>query len=135
MDLYDALTAYTLSLADAEFIHQHVVDAQMAQQADDRTKPIGITFALVGLYLHVEKQFTGRQVQLAHMKLAREKRPWPSFALPANRGAMTVADVMAAPEGARRDAAIHAWAASVWAAYREARPVIEELLRGVRIEV
>ena len=38
---YQALCAYTLGLRDARFIHQHVVDAYMAQHADERTKPIG----------------------------------------------------------------------------------------------
>jgi hypothetical protein len=52
-DAYHALCSYTLARRDAEFIHQHVVDAYMAQRADERTKPIALTFALVGLYLTV----------------------------------------------------------------------------------
>jgi len=65
-EAYDALCAYTLTRGDAAFIHQHVVDAFAAQSADEATKPITLTFALVGLYLHVERQFTGREVQRAH---------------------------------------------------------------------
>jgi uncharacterized protein DUF5946 len=79
---YNELQGYTLGLGDERFIHQHVVDAWMAQHADERTKPIGLTFALVGLYLHVQRGFSGRQVQRAHMFLARRKRTWPSFPLP-----------------------------------------------------
>jgi hypothetical protein len=60
MDLYDQLSLYTLSHADPSFIHQHVVDAFAAQHADDRTKPITLTFALVGLYLHAERGFSGK---------------------------------------------------------------------------
>ncbi len=86
-DLYNELSCYTIAHGDAAFIHQHIVDAFIAQTADESTKPISLTFALVGLYLHVERQFTGRQVQLAHMKLAQD------------RGAITVTDVMAAPAG------------------------------------
>jgi hypothetical protein len=97
-DAYDELCAYTIDHArrDPSFIHQHVVDAYAAQHANDQSKPIGVTFALVGLYLHVEKQFSGRRVQRVHMELARSKRRWPPFTLPHERGAMTAADVMAA---------------------------------------
>jgi hypothetical protein len=123
------LCCYTLTHSDPSFIHQHVVDAFAAQHADEHTKPIKLTFALVGLYLHVEKQFTGRQVQRAHMKLAQQKRLWPSFASPDDRGSISVADVLALPAGAERDKAIHAWCASVWEAYRNCRESVAELLR------
>ena len=129
MNAYHELCAYTLSRGDATFIHQHVVDTYAAQHADAQTKPIALTFALVGLYLHNEKNFSGREVQRAHMKLAQRKQPWPELVLPANRGNMTVADVMAAPEGESRDAAIHAWCAAVWDAFRENEARIAELLR------
>jgi hypothetical protein len=127
-DAYDQVRYYTLSLGDPEFIHQHVVDAFVAQHADENTKPIAITFALVGLFLHVEKGFNGQQVQRAHMELAREKRTWPVFQLPVERGAMTVVEVAAAPAGPERDRAIHEWCVSVWRAYSAARPAIVELL-------
>jgi uncharacterized protein DUF5946 len=132
MTLEDAcseLCCYTLTRGDPTFIHQHVVDAMAAQHADEHTKPIKLTFALAGLYLHIEKQFTGRQVQRTHMKLAQQKRLWPSFALPDDRGSLTVADVLAAPAGAERDQAIHAWCASVWEAYHHCRESLVELLR------
>jgi len=127
------LSAYTLNHGDPAFIHQHVVDAYAAQNASERTKPVAITFALAGLYLHVEKNFTGREVQLAHMKMAKNKRPWPSFSLPEDRGAITVREVLAAPVGERRDAMIEAWAAAVWAAFRDSRDTVAEVLRQCRI--
>jgi hypothetical protein len=127
-DLYQELCCYTLAHGHPSFIHQHVVDAFTAQRATERTKPIALTFALVGLYLHVEKRRTGRQVQLAHMALAKRKQPWPSFALPAERGTITVTKVMAEPPGPTRDAAIHDWCASVWEAYRHHGPAVAELL-------
>jgi hypothetical protein len=122
------LQCYTLGHGGPEFIHQHVVDAWMAQHADERTKPIGLAFALVGLYLHLEKGFSGRQVQLAHMALGRHRKGWPSFPLPATRGAMTATDVMAAPPGPERDRAIGAWCASVWQAYQPSRNAVAALL-------
>jgi len=91
---------YTLSHPDKSyFIHQHVVDAYSAQTADENTKPIGLVFALVGLYLYLEKNYTGRQVQQAHMKLANNKKPWPKIELPKDRGAITVTDVLNAQPG------------------------------------
>ena len=132
-DAYFLVSAYTLALGDPEFIHQHVVDAWAAQHATPDDKPIRTCFALVGLYLHVERQFTGREAQLAHMKLARHREPWPVGALPTDRGAITALDVVAAPEGPARDAMIHAWCESVWSAYTGSRGIIAELLhrRGI----
>ena len=132
-DAYNELCYYTLAHRDPSFIHQYVVDAFAAQYADEQTKPIKLTFALVGLYLHVEKQFSGKLVQRVHMDLAQQKRLWPSFALPNARGALTAADVLAVPTGSERDKAIHAWCASVWEAFCDSRQTVAKLLqkRGI----
>jgi hypothetical protein len=129
IEAYNELCGYTLSLRDPTFIHQHVVDAFAAQHADEQTKPIGITFALVGLYLHLEKQFSGKEVQRAHMTLAKRKHLWPEFDLPHDRGSMTAVDVLAAPPGAERDRAIDAWCTSVWQAFHHNRDRVAVLLR------
>jgi hypothetical protein len=126
---YHQLCAYTLSRGDVEFIHQHVVDAYTAQDAAESTRPIGLTFALVGLYLHVEKGWTGRQVQRAHMSLARRRRAWPTLLLPEDRGPVTAAEVMRAPEGPERDEAIRGWCRSVWESFAENRGAVAEVLR------
>jgi hypothetical protein len=128
-DAYDELQCYSLAHGDPSFIHQHVVDAFTAQHADGTTKPIALTFALIGLYLHVEKQFSGRQVQRVHMDLARHRRIWPTFPLPTSRGSVSAADVMAAPEGLERDQAIDAWCVSVWEAFVESHQSVAGLLR------
>ncbi len=130
---YHALCAYTLAHGGPEFVHQHVVDAHAAQRAGAGTKPITLAFALVGLHLHLERGFTGRQVQRAHMALAREHarrggRAWPAFALPRDRGAVTAADVLAAAPGPERDRAIDAWCTAVWAVYADQRPAVAALL-------
>ena len=132
-DAYHELSAYTLTHGDATFIHQHVVDAWAAQHAVEGGKPIGLTFALVGLYLHLEEGFSGRQVQRAHMEMGRSKREWPTFAMPAERGAITAIDVMAAPEGPERDQAIDDWCRSVWEAFSANRPAVEALLQAYGI--
>ncbi|HWP45859.1 MAG TPA: DUF5946 family protein [Candidatus Limnocylindrales bacterium] len=129
LEAYHELQCYTLAHGDPAFIHQHVVDAWTAQQANEQTKPIALTFALVGLYLHIEKGFSGRQVQRVHMALARSKRNWPSFALPRERGSITVRQVMATPAGPGRDKAIEAWCVSVWDAFRGSHEEVVDLLR------
>jgi hypothetical protein len=126
---FDELCCYTLERRDATFIHQHVVDAFTAQHADERTKPITLVFALVGLYLHVERNFTGKQVQRAHMTLAVRKRQWPPIVLPSSRGTMTAADVLAVPAGPERDKAISDWCRCVWAEFAANRQTLAELLR------
>src|SRR6266542_3200837 len=102
---YHELCAYTLKLSDTSFIHQHVVDAYAAQSASAESRPIGVAFALFGLYLHVELGWTGRQVQLAHMRLARTRKQWPRFTPPPSRATMTALDVLQAAAGPARDAA------------------------------
>ena len=127
-DAYDELAAYTLAHGDPAFIHQHVVDAFAAQYATGDSKPIGVAFALIGLYLHVERGRSGREVQLAHMRLGRRRRQWPAFDLPPTRGEMTIADVLDAPPGPERDRAIDEWCASVWRAWSGSRAGVIALL-------
>jgi Family of unknown function (DUF5946) len=126
---YDELSAYTLTHRDPAFIHQHVVDAFAAQHANAESKPIGIVFALIGLYLCVERAFTGRQVQREHARLARVRRSWPRLEPPADRGRLTIHDVLAAPPGSERDRAISDWCASVWEAWRGSHERIIALYR------
>jgi hypothetical protein len=128
-EAYSELSYYTLAHGDPSFIHQHVVDVFAAQTADEKVKPIKLTFALVGLFLYVEMQFDGRRVQWVHMKLAQEKQPWPAFSMPTMRGEVTVHDVMAARPGLERDEMIRRWCETVWNAYRDNRQVVADLLR------
>jgi hypothetical protein len=130
-EAYDALCCYTLERGDLSFIHQHVVDAFAAQTASETTKPIGVAFALIGLYLHIEKGRSGREVQRAHMALARKKREWPKFPLPFDRGAMTAADVMESAEGPERDRAIDDWCRVVWNAWRDSHAAVAALLESM----
>ncbi len=128
-EAYNELAYYTLSHPDPAFIHQNIVDAFTAQEASQDTKPIAITFALIGLYLAVEKGFTGKEVQLAHMQLAKSRKDWPSFTLPETRGAITVFDVIATPAGKQRDEMIREWCVSVWNAYRDSQQQIRYLVK------
>jgi len=131
IDKFHELTYYTLGHPDRlYFIHQHVVDAYQAQTADEKTKSIAITFSLLGLYLYLEKNYTGRQVQLAHMKLSQNKKAWPKFELPKEMGDITVSDVLKASPGPMRDAVIKDWCASVWKAYQNCHETVASLIRS-----
>jgi hypothetical protein len=128
-DLYNELSYYTLSHPDPAFLHQHIVDAYAAQHAGGSTKPIAIVFGLIGLYLHLERNFTGKQVQRAHMQLVKRRKKWPQLAPPNGRGAITVSAVLAASPGKERDEMIRRWCASVWEAWRDSRDQIRALLK------
>ncbi len=125
--LFDELSFYTLAQPRPPFIHQLAIDAFTLQQADETTRPRALVFALLGLYLVVEHNFTGLQVQQAHMRLARMPKNWPSLPLPRDRGDVKVSDVLGAEPGPGRDAMIHAWCKSVWQAWSDSRTAIVEL--------
>jgi len=128
---FDELSYYTLSHPDAiYFIHQHVVDVFQAQNATVDTKPIGLIFSLVGLYLYLEKKYTGRQVQQAHQQLAQNKKVWPSVELPIQKGEITISDVLRANHGQQRDEMIKKWCNSVWNAYNNSHESISSFVKG-----
>ncbi|MCZ7381786.1 MAG: DUF5946 family protein [Candidatus Methanoperedens sp.] len=126
-EAYNELSYYTLSHGDPSFIHQYIVDAYAAQHADEKSKPITVAFALIGLYLHIEKHYSGKEVQKAHMRLAKKKRQWPVFDLPEHRGNIGVSDVLRAEVGLPRDRAINEWSASVWEAWSESHVKVADL--------
>ena len=129
-DLFNELSFYTLAHPDTTyFIHQHAVDAYTAQQANEFTKPVAIYFALVGLYLYIEKGFSGKMVQLAHMRMAKNKKAWPVFKLPQHQGEITVSDVLAFGEGPERDRKIKQWCISVWESHHASHEIVARLVQ------
>jgi hypothetical protein len=123
-DRYSELAYYTLAHPDPAFIHQHIVDAYTAQHADETTRPIAVVFALIGLYLHLEKNYSGRQVQRAHMQLAKWPNTWPKLPIPTERSEISIEDVLAAGAGPARDAMIDRWCKAVWKSWQESHPAI-----------
>ena len=134
-ELFGELSAYTLSHGDAKFIHQHAVDTWQAQHAVNAKSNIGIAFSLIGLYLALEKGYTGRQVQLAHMELGRTKRQWGDFPISTEHARLTVRDVLNASPGPARDAKLMEWADAVWAiwshAHARTRETCARLLKAI----
>ncbi|UWZ83041.1 DUF5946 family protein [Occallatibacter riparius] len=115
-ELLHELMVCTLTLGDATFVHQHVVDAWAVQHATEDSKPIAVMFGLIGLYLHLERGFNGREVQRAHMQLGTPRRTWSMPELPERRGAIRVDDVLEAVPGLDLQVMIDVWCNSVWEA-------------------
>jgi hypothetical protein len=120
-ELYNELSLYTLAHPDPAFIHQYIVDAYAASHARENTKPITTAFALIGLYLFVERGYTGKQAQNAHKYLADKAigHAWPTFLIPNTKTTITVSDVLATPAGHERDFMIKKWAETVWGLWRD----------------
>jgi hypothetical protein len=125
-ELWHELMACTLTLGDAGFVHQHVVDAYAAQTATEDSKPIAVIFALMGLYLHLDRGFDGRMVQQAHMRLATPRRTWSMPELPEHRGAVRVGDVLEAVPGTEFEVMVDVWCMSVWNCYEHLHGYIAE---------
>ncbi len=125
---YGQLSAYLLSLAEPGFPYQYAADAYAAQHASLHSKPITTVFALIGLYLACDRHYSGRQVQRVHQLLARRKPLWPDLILPIQRGSTTVQDVLRAPPGPPRMAALLTWCGSVWGAWAHERSTVENFL-------
>jgi hypothetical protein len=122
------MTYYTLAHGDPKFIHQHLVDAYAAQHVRQSNSTIGAAFALAGLYLAVERGFTGRQVQKMHMRMAARSKQWPRFVPPEDVGPLTVADVLAVDPGPGRDEKLMEWCASIWSAWSSAHGRVREMV-------
>ena len=116
---YSDLMCYTVAKQDPEFIHQYVVDTYAAQHAGGPTRNIPVAFGLIGLYLAVEKGYTGKQVQLAHMRIAKARKVWPRLEPPRQPAALTVMDVLQAGTDREKDAVIRKWMASVWESWSD----------------
>lgn len=129
-DLYSDLSLYTLQSRDPAFPHQYIVDAYAAEHPEECLRPIRLAFALVGLYLHAEKGFTGRDVQRAHMSMGRSSaKDWPSFDWPDSKGDVSIQDVHAAAPGPERDRLIEEWTKSLWAAWSAEGENREKVIR------
>lgn len=129
--LHGELTGYTVMRGDSDFIHQLLVDTYAAQHASEYSRPIGIAFALIGLYLTYEKGYTGRQVQRLHMLLARRSKQWPTFRRPPSTNALTIMDVLQCEPGPVRDAKLHEWGHSVWNVWAAEHARVKNLFETV----
>jgi hypothetical protein len=126
LQLFSNLSCYTVSKQDAGFLHQYAVDAYGAQHAGGKTRDITVYFGLIGLYLALERGFSGKQVQAAHMHLARVRRVWPALKPPARPACLTVMDVLKAPDGPEKDAMIRQWMTAAWENWGDQRQLVRK---------
>jgi hypothetical protein len=129
--LFGELSAYTATRGYDEFIHQLAVDAYGAQHVGPDARPIGVAFALIGLYLACERGYSGRKVQHMHMLLARRSKTWPRFEPPPHAGTVTILDILRAVPGEERDAAIRRWTRSVWEGWSAEQERVREVVARV----
>jgi hypothetical protein len=131
LQMYAEVSAYTLTHGDSGFIHQLAVDVYRAQHIGERTSPIGVAFALIGLYFACECGYSGRQVQHMHMLLAQRSKTWPRFVPLPQVGSVTVLDVIQASPGEARDAILRRWGQSVWDAWSHEHERVKTLVANV----
>ena len=124
-ELFNELSGHTLSMVYTNFIHQYVVDAYGAQHAGPPTKNIRVIFSLIGLCLAVEHNYTGRQVQLVHMKIPKQN--WPELEPPEQPADVTVAAVLSCTTEQEKVSMIKNWAASVWESWWKYHDYIREM--------
>jgi hypothetical protein len=77
----------------------------------------------------LEHEYTGKEVQDAHIRLAKLSKEWPVFNIPEHRGDLTVIHALETDAGPTRDMAIIEWASSVWKAYKNEQEAVREMLR------
>ena len=116
---YSDLMCYTVAKQDPEFIHQHVVDTYAAQHGGGPSRNITVAFGLIGLYLAREKGYTGKQVQLAHMRIAKVQKVRPRLEPPLRPSVLTIMDVLQAGTDGEKDAMIRKWMAAVWESWSD----------------
>lgn len=116
--LYTTVTGHELShVRELGGVHQLTVDAYSAQHAGQDVPPIGVAFALIGLYLTLDQGWSGSDVRAAHQDLASRFQTWPQFTPPAQRAPLTVAHVAGSPSPEEHASRVRAWAESVWQAW------------------
>jgi len=125
--LFSDLSCDTVSRRDAAFIHQHVVDAYEAQHAGGKTRAITVVFGLIGLYLALEKGFTGKEVQQAHMRIAMVRKVWPELEPPTKPAGITVLDVLVVREGSERERMIRRWMEAVWESWADRQEGVRQM--------
>jgi hypothetical protein len=129
--MFFELTYWTLAHKDILFIHQYAVDAYEAQHAGRRTRAITVAFGLVGLYLALEKGYTGRQVQLPHMKIGKTRQDWPRLEPPENPAALTVMDVIRAGSDPEKEDMLMRRAEAVWQSWEPRHEWVRDVTERV----
>ena len=131
---YYELTCWTLVRHDGRFIHQHAVDAYAARHGGGERTVLPTAFGLIGLCLALEKGFTGRQVQLVHVKMGKKRRDWPVLEPPEHPAGLTVNDVVRAGTDREKEEMLMRWAAAVWKSWEPRHQAVREMAERILYE-
>jgi len=131
--LFHTLSGIHFDEADPAFIHQVAVDCYGAQHAGGPARPITAVFSLVGLCLHLEHGFTGKQVQAAHAAMARGQKNWPVLLAPSVRYPVTVDSVVQCETASARTVQLKVWAQATWDAWRSEQMWVRSIIRLHRL--
>jgi hypothetical protein len=109
--------------------HQTCVDSYAAQHVGPQMRPMTVCFALNGLYLVLERGWSGIAARDAHGHLARTvvRADWPNFEPPSEAGPLTVLDGALSADLDAQGAAIEAWGRSVWATWSHVHDAVRQL--------
>lgn len=125
--LFCTLSEKTAGVYDDEFIHQMAIDTYEAQHGGGASKNIATAFGLIGLYLALVRNYSGKQVQKAHMILANHAKVWPNLTPPTASWDITVETVLRAPDDKRKEM-IREWAMNTWEGWMPEHATIIDLV-------
>jgi hypothetical protein len=91
-----------------------------------KTRNITVIFGLIGLCLALEKGYTGKHVQQAHIRIARGRKDLPRLEPPPRPALITVPGVLKVPDGLEKNAMIRRWMAGVWESWADRQQWVRE---------
>jgi hypothetical protein len=116
--LYTQVVGYEMEhLARLGRYHQLTVDAYGAQHPGTPSPPISTAFALIGLSLALEHDWSGTAVRAAQQFLAQRYSTWPTFRDRSNGPVLTVSGVVGVTTPDEHADRIQVWARTVWASW------------------
>ena len=114
-------------------VHRLTVDAFAAQHphspSAENTRSVG--YHLCRLSLLLDDDLDPTRANAAMVAIAAAKARFVPLPPPANLGAVTVADVVAAADADEHREAVRAWAASVWHAWSPHHAVVRNWVAGI----
>jgi hypothetical protein len=131
--LYGEVTGTAMTDPTLGRLHQLTVDAYAAQHPRDGGPPIATVFALVGLHLALDRDFSGLEVRGAHQRLAGDRRTWPALSAPAELAAveLTIFEIALADSAEGHLHALERWARAVWNAWRAEHDTVARMVSDV----
>jgi hypothetical protein len=110
-------------------VHTLTVDAYAVQHAGPPHPDKSVSVHLCGLHWRLVEGRPAGQVPRLMKRMADVPREWPHFKPPADRGALTIGDVLPATEPAQHGESVRAWASEVWRTWSAHHAAIADFAR------